>query len=352
MNFMTQPIDPWANAPNEYLTVDIEAAVEDEPRPALARWLQSHLQTNLIQLTKRVGGGGGYKSELYFADTDIGALVVRVPHPGTGWSARLLGCPEYHCIAGAYAIAELKKLNQPVPELLAIERDATILGRPFAVLRRMPGVYMHDYCEAWSRWPYPEEEWGEFLRACHSIEPVRGAGPVDDDGVGCCASWREFISQLLAARAAEHAALLPADFAPRWQRLLIRYAPLLDARPVRLLQLESNGYCNLLLDPTSHRLNAVLDFEEVTAGDPFFELVTMAWYLGRRGLADHGGRTCFSWPRFSRAYGKVAWSHPLLPLYRTIILLEKLYREAAPRARRLRAILCREERAAFQASGG
>ena len=348
---MSQTIDPWAKVPNEYLTFDIEEPVEGQLRLALDDWLRRNMNLGLANLTRRVGGGDGFKSDLYFAQTDSGALVVRVPHPGTGWNARLLGCPEYHCIAGAYAIAELRKLNQPVPELLAIERDATILGRPFAVLRRVPGIYMHDYCEAWQRWPYPEEEWGAFLRACHSIEPVRGAGPLDDDGVGCCASWSEFVARLLAARAAEHTALLPADFVPRWQRLLIRYAPLLDARPVRLLQLESNGYCNLLLDPTSHRLNAVLDFEEVTAGDPLFELVTMAWYLGRRGLADHGGHTCFSWPRFYRSYGKVAWSHPLLPLYRTIILPEKLHRpDRLPRAQRLIAILRREEQSVLRGS--
>ena len=63
--------------------------------------------------------------------------------------------------------------------------------------------------------------------------------------------------------------------------------------------MESNGYCNLILDPDARRIAAVLDFEGVLAGDPLFGIVSMAWYLGRPGIADHGGKTCFRWPRFT-----------------------------------------------------
>ncbi len=203
---------------------------------------------------------------------------------------------------------------------------------------------MADYSEQWTSWPYPEDQWGAFLRACHSIEPVRGAGPVDDYGVGWCASWSEYLRRLFVARIAERPRLLPADFGPRWEKVLQHAAPLLDARPVRLLQMESNGYCNLILDWHTRRIEAVLDFEEVTGGDPLFELVIMAWYLGRRGIADHGARTCFNWRRFYRGYGRVDWRHPLVPLYRAAILLEKLWREdRAGRARRLEANLRRIE---------
>lgn len=186
---------------------------------------------------------------------------------------------------------------------------------------------MADYSEDWAEWPYPEEQWGEFLRACHSIEPVHGAGPVDDEGIGLCTSWREYVGLVSAAHVTTNADCLPSGFAADWDSVLRHYAPLLDSRPVRLLHMESNGYCNLILDPDTHRIAAVLDFEEVLAGDPLFEIVSMAWYLGRRGIADHGGRTGFSWPRFLREYGAVEWDSPLVPIYRAVILLEKLWRE-------------------------
>lgn len=336
--------NPWAHVPNEQLTSDVEEPVGDALRAALAKWLGTRLGVSLRSLTRRVGGGGGYKSRIYFAQTDGGCLVVRVPKRGTGWSAPSIGCPEYRCLIGAYAIARLSALGQPVPEVLALERRGKVLGAPFAVLRRVRGVHMTDYSEQWTDWPYPEEQWGEFLRACHSTEPVRGTGPVDDEGIGWCSSWSEYICRLLLARAQEYGDLLPPDFAPRWQAVLEDYKPWLDARPVRLLQMESNGYCNLILDPAAHRIKCVLDFEDVQAGDPLFELVVMAWYLGRRGIADHGGRTCFKWQRFYRGYGPVGWRHPLVPVYRSIMLLEKLWREdREQRAQRLRVILRRME---------
>lgn len=342
---MPDPHDAWADLPNGRLTLDAEEAFEGEPCASLGRWLKKKLDLSLLRLARRTGGGGGCKSTIYFAETDAGPLVVRVPHRGTGWSARLLGCPDYHCIAGAYAVNRLFASGQPVPELLAIEQDCKILGAPFAVFRRVAGIHLADYSEQWNKWPYPEEQWGEFLRACHSLEPVKGAGLVDDEGIGGCASWSEFISRLLLARAAEHSDLLPADFSARWRRLLEDCAALLDERPIGLLQMESNGYCNLILDPATHDIKAVLDFEEVTAGDPLFEFVTMAWHLGRRGLADHGGRTCFNWRRFYRGYGSaVDWNHPLVPLYRTVILLEKLWREdRRPRLGRLLRIVRQTE---------
>jgi len=336
--------DPWTQVPSEYLNFDAEEPVSGEPRRALGEWLRARLSARLRGLTSRTGGGG-YKSTIYFADTNTGPLVVRVPKPGTGWNARAVGCPEYHCIAGAYAIRYLAELGQPVPKLLVVENDYAILGAPFAVFHHVAGLHMTDYSEHWTSWPYPEQQWGEFLRACHSIQPERGTGPVDDDGRGWCSSWSDYVRLLLRARVAEHAPLLPADFGARWERLLEHYSPLLDARPVRLLHMESNGYCNLILDPTTHCIKAVLDFEEVTAGDPLFELAIMAWYLGRHGIADHGSHTCFRWRRFYMGYGRVDWRHPLVPLYRMLILLEKLWRQdKRQRARGLVALLRRAER--------
>ena len=332
--------DPWVCGPSQQLTIDVEEPVEGELRMALGGWLASRLGMSLLGLTRRVAGGGGYKSDIYYADTDTGALVIRVPNSATGWSAPLVGCPEYHCVAGAYAIRRLTELDQPVPELLAVESDRVILGAPFAIFRRVAGVHMADYSERWTSWPYPEAQWGEFLRACHGIEPNRGAGPVDDAGIGWCISWSDYISRLLLARAHEYRHHLPADFASRWTALLEWLGPMLDSRPVRLLQMESAGYCNLILDPQTHRIKVVLDFEDVTAGDPLLELVMMAWYLGRRGIADHGGRTCFSWLAFYRGYGAVDWRHPLIPVYRTLMLLEKLWRpDRDQRVRRLLSIL-------------
>jgi aminoglycoside phosphotransferase (APT) family kinase protein len=332
--------DPWARIPSEFLTVDEEKPVDGPQADVLRVWLRRRLGAGLRRLTQRVGGGGGHKSAVYFADTDSGPLVIRAPKRGTGWSAPLVGCSEYHSLAGLYAIGRLSQLGQPVPDVLALEQDCGVLGAPFAVFRRVPGLHMTDYCEQWTNWPYPEEQWGEFLSACHSVEPIRGAGPVNDGGVGWSSSWSDYISRLLSAYVRQYRGRLPADFGARWGVLLERLGPQLDARPVRLLQLESNGYCNLILDPTTHRINAVLDFEEVTAGDPLFELVVMAWYLGRRGIADHGGRTCFRWGRFYRTYGRVDWGHPLVPVYRAVILLEKLWRpDSDGRAKRLVAML-------------
>jgi aminoglycoside phosphotransferase (APT) family kinase protein len=330
------PGDPWARVPSDQITMDVEESVTGDPQTALASWLCSRLGRRLVRLTRRVGGGGGFKSTVYFAQTAEGSLVVRAPHRGTGWNARLIGCPDYHCVAGAYALGRLTALGQPVPELLALEPSPAVLGGPFAVFSRVAGVHLADYSEQWSVWPYPEEQWGEFLRACHSLQPVRGAGPVDDQGIGWSGSWSEYVSRLLLARTEEHADCLPPDFGARWRRLLERYAVLLDQRPVRLLQMESNGYCNLILDPVTHCIKAVIDFEEVTAGDPLFELVSMAWYLGRRGVSDHGEHTCFQWKRFSLGYGPVEWGHPLIPVYRTLMLLEKLWKPARhQRIRRL-----------------
>ena len=328
--------DPWSEIPNEQLQFDLEEPVCGDLRAGLSDWFRKALNQELSHLTRRIGGGGGFKSTIYFATADGDEFVIRVPHPGTGWSARLIGAREYHSVAGVYAVNRLSALGQPVPELIAVERDTTLFDAPFAVWRRVRGVHMADYSEEWTSWPYPEKQWGEFLRACHSIEPVRGAGPVDDEGIGLCTSWQDYIRRVSKAHIAAYADHLPAIFASDWERVLDHYAPMLDSRPARLLHMESNGYCNLILDPDTHTIKAVVDFEEITAGDPLFEIVSMAWHLGKAGIADHGGKTCFSWRRFLRAYGDLEWKHPLIPVYRAVILMEKLWGEdRESRVRRL-----------------
>lgn len=332
--------DPWSQIPNEQLQFDVEEPVCGPLFDSLADWFHLTLHREVTHLTHRTGGGGGFKSNIFFVQTSGEEFAIRVPHPGTGWNARLIGAPEYHSIAGIYAVKRLAALGQPVPELVAVERNPRILGGPFAVWRRVHGVHMADYSEEWTKWPYPEGQWGEFLRACHSIEPVRGTGPVDDEGIGVCASWAEYIRRISAAHISTHGSHLPTGFAADWEQALERYAPLMDSRPVRLLHMESNGYCNLILDTDTHAIKAAVDFEEVTAGDPLFELVSMAWYLGKPGIADHGGRTCFSWRRFERGYGSIEWKHPLIPIYRAVMLLEKLQGEdRESRVRRLKDIV-------------
>ena len=330
------PLDPWFEIPNEQLQFDVEEPVCGPLLETLADWFCQALGKELTYLTRRIGGGGGFKSTIYFAVANGDDFAIRVPHRGTGWSARLIGATEYHSIAGVYAATCLSALGQPVPELVAMERDTALFGAPFAVWKRVRGVHMADYSEEWTKWPYPEEQWGRFLRACHSIEPIRGAGPVDDEGIGLCSSWGEFIRRISASHISQYASHLPPSFKADWDCVMERCAPLLDSRSVRLLHLESNGYCNLILDPDTHIIKAVVDFEEVTAGDPLFEIVYMAWHLGKAGIADHGGKTCFSWRRFQRRYGDIEWKHPLIPTYRAVILLEKLWGEdRQSRVRRL-----------------
>ena len=191
--------DPWSQIPNEQLQFDVEEPVCGPLLDSLAGWFRQALGKELTYLTRRVGGGGGFKSTIYFAVANGEEFAIRVPHRGTGWSARLIGAGEYHSIAGAYAATRLSALGQPVPKLVAMERDPALFGGPFAVWKRVRGVHMADYSEQWASWPYPEEQWGEFLRACHSIEPVHGTGPVDDEGIGLCASWAEYIRRISAA---------------------------------------------------------------------------------------------------------------------------------------------------------
>lgn len=338
--------DPWSQIPNEQLQFDVEEPVCGDLQNSLSDWFHKTLNRRLSYLTRRVGGGGGFKSTIYFAKANGEEFVIRVPHPGTGWNARLIGTPEYHSIAGVYSVNRLSALGQPVPELVSVERHPSLFGRPFAVWRRVSGIHMADYSEQWTTWPYPEEQWGEFLRACHAIEPIRGAGPVDDEGIGLCSSWAEFIRHISAAHISTYASYLPPGFKRSWDCVMERFVPILDSRPIRLLHMESNGYCNLILDPDAHTLKAVVDFEEVTAGDPLFEIVYTAWHLGKPGIADHGGRTCFDWRRFECGYGDIEWKHPLIPVYQGVILLEKLWRgDRESRVRRLVGIVRRMPRA-------
>jgi hypothetical protein len=232
---------------------------------------------------------------------------------------------------GIYFHARLRAAGLPVPELLAFSPDGGPRREACAIWEWIEGLPAEwgpgEAC------PYDEADFGELLLSIHSLSFDGAYGFLGDDlarrtfslpGLGPVSpDWPSFFHcDALAGRYLE-AGYINMEEARVLASLPDRLVRELGNRPRRLLHMGDvmhNG--NMLVDPGSGRIRAILDFSESTAGDPRWELAWVHYYF-----ADlPGERRKFDLDRFWSGYGGVFGSDDVLGCFylAAVLLFEKL----------------------------
>jgi len=221
--------------------------------------------------------GGGQSNPTYFLTFDNRRLVLRKQPNG-----ELL--PGAHDVAREHkAMAALADTPAPVPRVVLLETDRTVIGTAFYLMERVDGRIFYDH-----RLPdMPREQrralyasTADTLAAIHAVDwratdlaglarggsflerqVERWARPWAAEGGEARAQGGEVAEWLRAHRPAETAVIVHGD-----------------------LKL-SNAICH----PTEPRIVAVLDWELFTIGDPMLDLAHTAASIWATGPDEYGG---------------------------------------------------------------
>jgi aminoglycoside phosphotransferase (APT) family kinase protein len=223
-------------------------------------------------LTARLISGG--KSNLTFELLcSAGDLILR--RPPTGVLAR-----GAHDMGREVAVqSALKNTDVPVPDIVLAETDPELLGAPFYVMRRLPGVVVRDdlpveWCSYPSRRGDVTRAIADTLASLHAVRPgdvgLADFGRPSGFAARQVRTWRR---QYLAAQTRQ------IDVVDELHRLLEGYAWPEATRTV----IVHGDYRldNCLVDVASTRISGVLDWELSTLGDPMCDLAMLLFYWAR-----------------------------------------------------------------------
>ena len=238
----------------------------DEPK--VSAWLAEHIEGAVGPFEFTLIAGGRSNLTFRVVDADGHAYVLRRPPLG-------------HVLATAHDMAREHKIiaavgttDVPVPPALGLCTDEAVNGAPFYVMGYVPGVVLDSVDRAVQ---LPEE-----LRrpACeHLVDVLADLHAVDIDavGLGDLAKREGYIERQVKR------------WTTQWEGSKTRELPAIDevARqlrehmPVQRGSVIAHGdyrFGNCLTDVEHGRINAVLDWELCTLGDPLADVGYMGVY--------------------------------------------------------------------------
>ena len=231
--------------------------------PAVTRWFAQHVPTATAPLAfSRVAGG---HSCLTFIVTDADGVrfVLRRPPLGVHLATAHDVAREFR-LMGALAGSRV-----PVPTMLGLCEDVSVNEAPFYVMSHVDGVVLHDASMVEAALPSAElrrrasEQLVDALAALHAVDPVAvGLGDMIRPGSYLDRQLKRWSTQWEASKTRE----LPGmDQLHDW---------LVANRPKESAQGIVHGdfrFGNMLIG-TDGTLNAVLDWELCTFGDPLADV--------------------------------------------------------------------------------
>jgi len=210
---------------------------------------------------------------------------------------------------GVYFHQRVKEAGVPVPELLAFGPDAGPNGQACAVWEWIDGAPAH--WSAGEACPYDEAEFGEMLRRVHELRFDGPFGMLGDDPPAthfrshpdlgpASETWAGFFHFEDAARRYFANGMLTRPEADLLASLPERLPAELCRAPKRLLHMgDVMHHGNMILEPRTGRILAVVDYVESMAGDPRWELACVDYYFGQYPFE----RREFDMESFHAAYG-------------------------------------------------
>jgi aminoglycoside phosphotransferase (APT) family kinase protein len=219
---------------------------------------------------------GGLSNITYRLHLAQGTVILRRPPLG-------ILLPSAHDMRREFRVLDaLTRTEVPVPRPLAICTDHDVLGADFYLMTDVPGVVLRSEGDS-ARLTAENRRTAaihliQTLADLHSIEPdqigLRGHGRPDNY---CARQIRRWADQWQRSKSRD---------LPDMDRLL---RGLTNATPADVPGVIVHGdyrLDNTLIDPGTGRLNAVLDWELSTIGDPLADLATMLTYWHDRGDAE------------------------------------------------------------------
>ena len=245
----------------------------DESGPALARWFAGATGAREVRVARLERLDGGAIQENWALDVEITggrragthALVLRTDAP-TSVAVSWNRIQEYRILEIAY------RAGVTVPEPFALCEESAVIGRPFCLMRRVPGEargfrLVHDPAVLAHGEALAARLGAELARLHRVTPPVAGLEFVPVPlGAAALARVAEYRGHLDALDSSEYV----LEWALAW---LERHTP--PAVPPRLIHADFRTG-NYLVE--QGELTAVLDWEFAAFGDPLEDL---GWMLGR-----------------------------------------------------------------------
>ncbi len=235
----------------------------------VGRWLAEHCGAAPPITVSPISGGRSNLTSVVIDARGQRFVVRRPPLSGVLASA--------HDVAREGRImAALAATDVPVPEVLGIEEDPSITGAPFLVTAFVDGEVVRDRATATALNTIERAQLGPAV--AHTLAAIH-AVDIDAAGLGSLARRDGYLARQVA----------------RWTRQLAsgsdRPLAVLDAlaRDLAAAIPPQVGVAlvhgdfrldNLIVDPSSGTVSAVLDWELATLGDPLADVGTLLAYWG------------------------------------------------------------------------
>lgn len=258
---------------------------------ALSRWLHTHLAGFEGPLTVE-SFKGGQSNPTYKLITPSQSYVMRAK-PGP--AVKLL--PSAHAIEREFAVmSALQGSAVPVPRMLCLCEDESVIGRAFYVMTFMSGRILWDPSLPGMS---PTErgaiydEMNRVLAALHTVDYAAcGLGNYGKPGNYFERQIARWSKQYLASADASGPLTQPLPEMAQLMAWLPAHMPP-TARSDALVSVVHGDYRldNLMFHPTEPRIIAVLDWELSTLGHPLadFSYHCMAWHIAPGAFRGIGG---------------------------------------------------------------
>lgn len=252
---------------------------------ALAHWLEGQLPGFEGPLSVEMFKGG-QSNPTYKLITPSRQYVMRAK-PGP--VAKLL--PSAHAIEREFAVMQgLHDTPVPVPEMLALCEDESIIGRAFYVMQFMPGRVLWDQSLPGMTRAERAAIYDEMNRVLAALHKVKFA----EQGLSAYGKPGNYIERQIGRWSKQYAASVTQAI-PEMDQLidwLPKHIPD-SAKDASMVGIVHGDYRldNLMFHPTEARVLAVLDWELSTLGHPLadFSYHCMAWHIKPGSFRGIGG---------------------------------------------------------------
>ncbi|WP_341904451.1 phosphotransferase [Polaromonas sp. YR568] len=252
---------------------------------ALSAYLNAHLPGFKGPLTAEMFKGG-QSNPTYKLLTPGKAYVMRAK-PGP--VAKLL--PSAHAIEREFKVMRgLAGTDVPVPAMLCLCEDESVIGRAFYVMEFVEGRVLWDQSLPGMTQAQRGEIYDEMNRVISALHKVRFA----DQGLADYGKPGNYFERQIGRWSKQYAASITTPI-PEMDRLidwLPQHIPL-SGRDESMVSIVHGDYRldNLLFHPTEPRVLAVLDWELSTLGHPLadFSYHCMAWHIPPGAFRGIGG---------------------------------------------------------------
>ena len=271
--------------PNKFEGTRPVAQAHQFDTQALTAWLEKDLEGFADPLTVEMFKGG-QSNPTYKLITPGRSYVMRAK-PGP--VAKLL--PSAHAIEREFAVMRgLHGTDVPVPRMLALCEDESVIGRAFYIMEFMPGRVLWDQSLPGMTQAQRSDIYNEMNRviaALHTVDyKARGLENYGKPG--------NYFERQIGRWSKQYLASVTQPI-PEMDRL-IEWLPAhmpASARDDRLTSIVHGDYRldNLMFHPTEPRALAVLDWELSTLGHPLadFSYHCMSWHIPPGTFRGIGG---------------------------------------------------------------